>query len=141
MISFVEVECVDAFARGGEVGVDFEAVEVAYDEEGRVAQVNAVVVELLVSFLEGFVLAFALVFPGEAVAQPDVGEAGSSTGLAYVLFEGVALASGVRLSGCLLAQELAKFVEMGLCVRPLGLRVDFPTMYEVGEGKGHGIKG
>ena len=68
-----QVEVVDLLDRDVEVGADDEALEVADDQQGRVEQGLAVAEELLVGLVE--VLALALVFPGEAILPPDVGEA------------------------------------------------------------------
>jgi len=67
-VEVVEREGVDALAGSGEVGVNFESLEVADDEEGRIAEIFAVVVKLLVGLLESFVLTLALVFPGEVAS-------------------------------------------------------------------------
>ena len=139
-VEVVEREGVDALASSGEVGVDLEALEVADDEEGRVAEVFAVVVELLIGLFEGLVLAFAFVFPGKVVAQPNVGKAGAAARFADLFLEGVALAGWVGLGRGLLAEELAKVVEMGLRAGPLRLRVDLPAVYEVGDGRRHGAR-
>ena len=68
-------------------------VEVADDEERRVARGRPVAQELDVGGLQ--VLALALVLPGEEVALPDVGEAVPPAGLGDALLEGV----GARRSG------------------------------------------
>ncbi len=65
-VEVVEREGVDARGGCGEVGVDLEALEVADDKQGRVAEVFAVIVELLVGLFKVFELAF--VFPCEVVA-------------------------------------------------------------------------
>ena len=84
-------------AEAGEVGPDLDAVEVADDEQRRVAQVILVVEELEVRGLE--VLLVALVLPGEEAALPDVGEAVPSPGLLHPALEGVLLAGGIGLVG------------------------------------------
>jgi hypothetical protein len=56
-------KAVDFLGRVREVGVDFEAVQVADDEQRRVFQVFAIKLKLLVRFVE--VPALFLVFPGE----------------------------------------------------------------------------
>ncbi len=68
----VKGEGVNALGGGGVVGVDLEVGEVGDDEERRVAEGLAVVVELPVGALE--IAVVALVFPGKVVAHPDVGE-------------------------------------------------------------------
>src|SRR5450759_3279264 len=93
----VEGEAVDPRHGVGEVGVDLEAGEIAYDEKRRVAQSLAVAVELRVG--RGEVLALALVLPGEVVAHPDVGPAVATFGLAGALLEGIPPAGRVRVVG------------------------------------------
>lgn len=93
----VEVELVDALLRGGEVGVDLESIEVADDEEGRIAEVFAVIVELLVGCLEVlvFLTSTLLVLPGEVIPPPDIGESIAAVDLGDGLFEGEAFADAV----------------------------------------------
>ena len=134
-VEVVEREGVDALASSGEVGVDLKALEVADDEEGRVCQLFTVVVELLIGLLEVFVL--ALVFPGEVVAEPDVGKAFAAARFADVLFESEALAGGIGGGWMRMTEEVAKIDEMGLRAGLLRLRVDLPAMYEVGDGQWH----
>lgn len=52
----VEAEGVDALLGRGEIRVDLEAVEVADDQQRRVAELLAVVVELAVAFLRSLCL-------------------------------------------------------------------------------------
>ena len=86
-------------------------------------------------------LAFALVFPGEVVAEPDVGEAGAAAGFADLFFKGIALTGGVGGGRVGLAEEVAEIDELGLGAGSLRLRVDLPAMNEVGDGERHGGKG
>lgn len=130
-----EIEGVDALAGGGEVGVDFEAVEVADDEERRVAEVLAIVVDLLVGGLE--VLVLALVLPGEVVAEPDVGEAFATVDLVQGLVEGVTLTGGVGCSGMRLAEHVAEIDEVGLRAAAFAEGVDLPTLDELCDGERH----
>jgi hypothetical protein len=130
-----EIEGVDALAGGGEIRVDFEAVEVADDEERRVAEVLTIVVDLLVSGLEVFVL--ALVFPGEVVAEPDVGEALAAVDLVEGLVEGIALAGCVGGRGMGLAEHVAEIDEVGLRAAAFAEGVDLPALHEVWDGERH----
>jgi hypothetical protein len=56
--------------------VDLESIEVTDDEQGRIAEVFAVIVELLVGCLEVLVPLTAALFvlPGKVIAPPDIGE-------------------------------------------------------------------
>lgn len=56
----------------GEVGVDLEAVEVADDEQGRIFEGGAVLVELFAGL--GEIFAFAFVFPAEEIFFPDIAQ-------------------------------------------------------------------
>ncbi len=105
-----EVEGVDALDRAREVGMDFEAVEVADHEERRVFEVLAVLEELAVGGGEVFV--FAFVFPAEVAAHPDVGPALASLGFADAAFEGVPGAFGVGGGRFGLAEEIAEVEEV-----------------------------
>ena len=102
----------------GEVGPDFDCLEVGDDEEGRVLQRVAVTLELEVGGLE--VLALALVLPGEEAALPDVGEAVAAAQLLRALLERVPGAVGVGVGGGGLAQDAAQVDEVGLRRRALG---------------------
>ena len=77
----------DVLDRAGEVGVDFEAVEIADDEQRWVFEVLAVLEELLVGGDEVFVLAF--VFPAEVLAHPDIGPAVAAVGFVDAALERV----------------------------------------------------
>jgi hypothetical protein len=112
----VEVELVDALLRGGEVGVNLESVEVTDDEQGRIAEVFAVVVELLVGCLEVLVLLTAALFvlPGEVIAPPDIGESIAAVDLGDGLFEGEAFADAVGRGWVGLAEHVAEIYEVRL---------------------------
>ena len=78
-------------------------------------------VELAIGFGEVLVLAFALVFPGEMAAFPDVDEAEVALGAAGGGGEGVdgfveavVVAGGVGFDGVFDAEEEAEVVEVGL---------------------------
>ena len=90
-----QVELVFPLGRGGEVGMDLEAVHVANDQQRRVLQVFAVEQQLGVGRLQ--VLVLALVLPAEVAAHPDVGPAVAALGLLDALLEGVPLALRVGL--------------------------------------------
>ena len=130
-----EVEGVDALGGGGEVGVDFEAVEVADDEKWRVAEIFTVVIDLLVGGFEIFML--ALVLPGEVVAKPDVGEAFGAGGLGEGLIECVALAGGVGGCGMRLAEHVAEVDEVRLRATAFAEGVDLPALNKVWDGERH----
>lgn len=87
----------------GEVGVDFEAVEIADDEQRRIGERFAVLQKLLIGFAEVFVL--ALVFPAEEAAPPDVREALPARFLVHALLKGVPLAFRVRIRWSRLAEQ------------------------------------
>ena len=76
-----------------EVSPDLDPIDIADDEQGRVAEIVLVGEQLDVGGFE--VLALALVLPGEEVSFSDVGEAAPSTGLRHPLIEGVVVAGGV----------------------------------------------
>ena len=97
-------------AQAGEVGVDLDPLEVADDQERRVAEVVLVAQQLDVGGLQ--VLVLALVLPGEEVALPDVGEAVAAGGLGDALLEGVLGAGGVGLVGGRLAEHPAQVDEV-----------------------------
>ncbi len=104
-IEVVERESVDALRGGGEIGVDLETVEVTDDEQGRVAELFAVVVELGVGFFQVFVFAFVL--QGKVVAEPNIGEALAAAGFGDGFLKGVALARGVAGGWVWLAEHVA----------------------------------
>jgi hypothetical protein len=99
-----EVELVDLDGGIGEVGVDFEAIQIADDQERRVFKVFAVQEELLVGLFQALV--FAFVFPGEFVAHPDIGPA-FAAGLVDAALEGVPGAVGIGGRRLGLAEEIA----------------------------------
>ncbi len=113
-----EREPMDARGRAREVRVHFEAVEVADDEEGRVVERLAVVVQLAVGGRE--VLALALVLPGEVAALPDVGEAVTSAELLGTLLERVRVAGRIGLVRRRHAEHPAQVDEVLLGGGPLG---------------------
>src|SRR6185437_4094976 len=102
-----------------------EAVQVADHEKRGISEILTVIVELIVGFLK--ILVLALVFPGEVVAKPDVGESLATARLAHVLLEGVVIAGGVAFSGPLFTEQLAEIEEMRLGAGVLGLREQFPA--------------
>jgi hypothetical protein len=97
-------------AQAGEVGVDLDALDVADDEERRVAQVVLVAHQLDVGGPQ--VLVPALVLPGEEVPLPGVGEAVAAGGLGDALLEGVLGADRVGLVGRRLAEHPAEVDEV-----------------------------
>ncbi len=106
-----EDKLVDAGWGVFEFGVHFEAVEVADDEEGRVAEGLVVLVELLVGAFE--VAAFGLVLPGEPAAFPNVDEATIvGAGFGHVFFEAVGIAEGVLFRGVGDAEHFAEVTKM-----------------------------
>jgi hypothetical protein len=113
-----------------------EALEVADHQQRRIAQILAIIVELLVGLLQALVL--DLVFPCKVVAEPYVGKAGAAARLADALFKGVALTRRISLGGALLAEEFAQIAEVRLRAGALGLRIDLPSLDKSGYGKGYG---
>ena len=134
-----EVEGVDALFGVGEVGVDLEVVEVGDDQERRVEEVFAVVVELLVGGLKVLVRAF--VFPGEVVTEPHVGKAIAAVNLGDMFLEGVALAVGIVVGGFGNAEDFAKFVEVGLLALAFLECCDLPKVDEFSERFAHEVSG
>ncbi len=127
-----ELEGVDALDGAGEVGVDFNAVEVADHEERRVFEVLAVLEELAVGGGEVFVLAF--VFPAEVAAHPNVGPAVAALGFSHAAFERIPGAFGVGSGGFGLAQQVAEVEEVLLAGAALGELRGLPFLDEfVGE--------
>ncbi len=92
-----EAESVDVLGSAGEVGVDFEAVEVTDNQQRRVFEVFAVLEELAVGGGEVFV--FAFVFPAEVAAEPDVGPTLAAFGFVDAALEGVPAPSGSAAAG------------------------------------------
>jgi hypothetical protein len=129
-------EGVDTGALAVELGVDFKALEVADDEERRVAEIFVVADELLVGFLE--VAAGELVLEGEGVALPDIGVAFAAADLGDVLFKGVVVAHDIFFGGMGDAQRLAEVAEVLLVRRPLGELGLLPFDGERCEVKRHG---
>lgn len=113
-----QVESVDALGGAGEVGVDFEAVEVADDQERWVFEVFTVLEQLFVGGGEVFV--FAFVFPAEVIVHPDVGPAVAAVGFMDAAFESVPGAVGVGFGGFGLAEELAQVEEVLLASAAFG---------------------
>ena len=112
-----QVELVFPLGRGREVGMDLEAVHVADDQQRRILQVLAVAKELVVGFLQVFVLAF--VFPAEVAAHPHVGPAVAAFGLLNALLESVPLALGVGFGRLGLVEQFAEVEEVLLAGAPL----------------------
>lgn len=105
--------------------MDFEADEVADDEEGRVFERFVVLVELLISFLE--VATFGLVLPGEEAPFPNVGETFiASAGLGDALLVSVVGADFVGLSRVRDFESFAEVAEVIRCGGPLGERASVP---------------
>ncbi len=109
-------------------------VDVAHDEQRRVAEVVLVGEQLDVGGLE--VLVLALVLPGEEVALPDVGEAVPSPGLGDPLLEGVLGADRVGLVRRRLAEHPAEVDEVLLGAGLLRGRHAAPLLGEGGRGQG-----
>lgn len=105
-----EVEGVDLFGGAGEVGVDFEAVKIADDQERRVVERFAVLEELVVGRLEVGPLLF--VFPAEMVLHPDVGPAFAAVGFGGAALEAVPGAFGIGAGWLRLAEKLAQVEEV-----------------------------
>ena len=105
-----ERDVVDLGYAGGEVGVDHEAVHVAYDEQRRVLEGLGVLEELGVGGVE--VLVLALVFPAEEALLPDVGPAVGAVGLGGAAFEGEPLALGVGLRRLGMLDQFAQVAEV-----------------------------
>ena len=126
----VEREGVDLLGGAREVGVDLEALEVAHDQQGRVAQVLAVVVELPVGVAE--VGALALVLPGEAVLHPHVGEAIATAELLGALLEREPFARRVEVGRGAPTEHVAEVAEVRLSGGALGERAALPLGGELG---------
>ena len=90
--------------------MDNEAIHIADDQQRRVLQCLAVLLELLVGGFQVFV--FALVFPGEVIAEPDIGPALAAAVLFQAALESVkgAVRVGRRRLG--LVQHFAKIKKM-----------------------------
>ncbi len=126
----------DLLDRAGEVGVDFEAVEVADDQQRRVFEVFAVLEELLVGGGEVFVLAF--VFPAEVAAHPDVGPALAAVGFLDAALERVPRAFGVGGGRLGLAEQVAEVEEVLLAGAALGELRRLPLLDEFVRGHERG---
>lgn len=108
----------DLLRRAREVRVNFEAIHVADDQQRRVAEVFAVLQQLLVGGDEVFVL--PLVLPGEVVLHPDVGPPLFAFKLVDAALERVPGAVGVGCSRRRLAEELAEIEEVLVAGGALG---------------------
>lgn len=117
--------------------MDLEVVEVGDDEQRRIEEVFAVVVELLVGGLEALVRAF--VFPGEVVTEPDVGKSVATVNLGHVLLEGVAFAVGVVVGRFGDTDDFTKLVEVGLLALAFLECCDLPKVDEFSERFAHEI--
>ena len=95
--------------------MDLDCLDVADDQERRVAKVLVVLEELLVCLVE--ILAGAFVLPGEVSLIPDVGPAPTSGRLGCPLLERVRLAGGVYLGRRWLTQKAAEVDEVLLGAR------------------------
>ena len=116
--------------------MDFEADEVANDEQRRVFEGLVIFIELLVGFLE--VATFGFIFPGEEAALPYVGEtffAAASFG--DTLFVGIAGTDFVGLRGMGDVEGFAEIAEVLLRGGALGESAGVPLADEVQEVDGH----
>ena len=108
-------EAVDALFGIGEVGMDFPMVDVSDDQQGRIFQVFAVTLQLLVGGAEVFVFVGRFVFDGEVVFVVDIGESvavgGFDRRLKYELFAGLGRAVA---AGHLDADQVADIAKMRL---------------------------
>jgi hypothetical protein len=118
----VEVELVNALLRGSVVGVYLESVEVADDQERRIAEVFPVVVELLIGSLQIFVLLASALFvlPSEVITPPYISEPITAVNLGNGFFEGESLADSVRGGWVRLAEHRAQIYEVRLRSATLG---------------------
>lgn len=96
----------------GEVGVDFDRVQVAGDEQGRVVERFAVELELAVG--AGQVLVRPLVLPHEAAAKEDIGVALLAPRLIGLYFKREIAAVGIIRQWRRVAHQRADVVEMAL---------------------------
>lgn len=115
---------------GGEVGVDLEVREAGDDEQGRVAEGFAIVVELLVGALE--VAVVALCTPRRSGCGARRRRSLAGVGFGDALFKSVALADGVLPGGCGLAEEGAEVEEVGRRAEAFGAFVGLPAVDEPG---------
>jgi hypothetical protein len=116
--------------------VDFEADEVADDEERRVFKGFVILVELPVCFFE--VAALGLLLPGKPAAFPDIGEAGfAGASLLHVLFKGIAGAYFVFLSGMRNAEGFAEIAKVLRSGGTLVVLACVPLADEVQDVDGH----
>ncbi|HET6250460.1 MAG TPA: hypothetical protein VFE47_22420 [Tepidisphaeraceae bacterium] len=103
----------------GKVGADFDRGDIAHDGKRRIIQRIAVLVNLAIGVIEGFVFVLSLVFPGEVPAFPDINEAVVALGAFrcgahdfHVFFKAVVLAGGIRLGRRRLAKDVTYVNEM-----------------------------
>jgi len=113
----LQLEDVAFAGRAGEMGVDFDALAVADDEQRRVVQRQRVGHEL--AQRGGQVAPRGLVFPGEAAALPHVGPAVFAAGFFQAALEAV----GLGVGGFWHIQEPAQVDEMRLRAGALGQAV------------------
>ena len=119
----------------GPVGADAEAGHVGDDQQRRILQGQRVLAQLIEGGIEIGVA--ALVFPGEAMAFPDIRPALAAAILAGAALEAIGFAGGVGLGGRGLAQQAAEIDEVFLAGGTL-LQLRRPPFGDEGGG-GHGV--
>ena len=117
--------------RVGEVGADHDPRDVGHDQQRRIAERPGIQQQLPVGGVQ--VAALLLVFPGEAVAPPDIGPAILAGELGGALLERVVLAGGVAVRRRLV-QQVAEVDEMLLARRALVARAGLPFRDEIRRG-------
>ena len=94
----------------GEIGVDYDSVQVADDEEERVGERVAVQEKLVIGVVQ--ILVLALVFPAEEILFPYIGEAIAAAVLFGALFKAKGFARGIGLGGRGVPEHPAQVQEM-----------------------------
>ncbi len=99
--------------------------DIAGDQDRRVAEVALVEQELGVGGAEVGILPLGLILPGEAVAKPDIGEAGPTAALGEWLLEAVEIPVGISLIRRLGAEQATQVEKVllggGLLVQRYGI--------------------
>jgi hypothetical protein len=127
-----QLECEYLFLCVRVIGVDFETIKVANDKQRRVIQVFTVLKQLLIGGLEVFV--FALVFPGEKPAHPNVGETVPAGSLRDAFLESVGIALLIDFRRAGLSQNFANADKMLLRRAAFGKGGALPAGNEFGDG-------
>src|SRR6185369_8619359 len=112
-----------------EVCMDDDRLHVGNDQKGGIVQRDGIALELNERSIKIFVL--ALVLPGKATLFPDIGPSLATPHLAGTHFEGVPCSVRVGFDWCLLPDQGADIIEVGLGSRTFfQIRCKLPLCFE-----------